>query len=456
MPTKAPSPALSSRASTALTDLLIGVLEYSDPFFRGGTSLSRLLSLAIGRELQLDEEELQAVELAALLRDLSRMALRAHLVPGRDIDAGEARRRIEGHVDLTLQLLEGFDLPDGARQAIRHHHENFDGSGYPDGLRGETIPLASRILTVADSFAAILAPRPYRLPRRIPGAVQEIQKGSGRQYDPQVVDALIRSLAKKGPHEFSFGLRHHVLVVHPEETVAHVLAIRLCSHGYLAEALSGADSVRERLRRTPVDALVLAPDYHESDIGAFVREVRSADAPVTLPIIMIGVKTVEQRVTLLEAGADVCFPVDMGFGELRAMLGTLMGQAARHRVEAHSDNASPAPWHALQGGIREFPLTWLLQMLKYDLRTAAIVLTKGTTGGIVYVDRGDPYHAETEDMIGESALGALLNWDEGSFVVQPDVRRAARTIDRPLMELLLENAVDQDHSRAIFGTVTTQ
>ena len=83
---------------------------------------------------------------------------------------------------------------------IRHHHERWDGNGYPDGLKGTDIPLYARILNVADSFHAMVSDRPYRKALPIEVAIEELKKNSGTQFDPQLVEAFLRALERSGLH----------------------------------------------------------------------------------------------------------------------------------------------------------------------------------------------------------------------------------------------------------------
>jgi hypothetical protein len=128
-----------------------------------------------------------------VLRDLGQVPLKGLISkPGSELGE-EGRRRVENHVETALELLASVNLPPGVRDVIRHHHERWDGGGYPDGLVGEAIPLGARIVAVADSFAAMISARPHRLPRRVPAAVEDIKAGAGKQYDPSVVNVLQRT-----------------------------------------------------------------------------------------------------------------------------------------------------------------------------------------------------------------------------------------------------------------------
>lgn len=447
-----------SGTSLELVDLLVGLLEFRDPYFRGGSSLTRLLATAVGTEMGYTPAQNAHLALAALLRDLGRVAVGGRLVASTasELD-GPARDSIERHVDTTLQLLEGVTLPPEVRGAVRHHHERWDGAGYPDRLSGEDIPLDARIIAVADSFAAMMAPRPYRLPKRIPEAVDELRSQSGTRYDAEVVAALVRVLARRDQRSLAFGLRHYVLVMDADEQAATATAAKLCSNGYLAEVVPDADSARERLKRSPIDALVLCARQPE-DAAVLLAEVRAGQPWRDIPVVVTNADDADIRVSLLESGADACFPRRTAFGELRATLASLLGRAVRTRAEAQSPSralsGSQSPWHALQGDLRDFPLGWLLQVMKYDSRTAVLSVWAGDDEGTICLERGDPSHAETRNAMGVDAVRQMLTWEQGTFVVHPNATTGDRTVDCSLMHLLLDQAVSEDHTNRVFGAVS--
>jgi CheY-like chemotaxis protein len=443
----------------AITDLLVGLLEYRDPFFRGSSSLTRLLAAAVGRELGLSEPDVHNLALAAVLRDLGRLALGGKLVTEpQAARTPEARRRIERHVDLALHLLEGINLPASVRYAVRHHHERWDGRGYPDGLAGEEIPLSARILAVVDSFAAMVAARPYRLPRKVPEAAAELQAEAGTRYDPDIVDALMRVLARRDQPQLGFVLRHHILIVSPDQPGATVTAAKLCSAGYLAEVAADIDTARERLRRVPVAAVMVGAELMNGEAVRFIRELRGHRTMGQLPIVVIDAPHVDDRVELLENGADVCFAPDASYSELYGTLGALIRRAFRQRSSSIRAAAAEgeSSWLALQGDIQDFPLTWLLQVMKYDGRTAAIGIRTADELGVIYLEGGDARHAHIRGGAkGEPALRQMLSWRKGHFTVEPDAHPPERTITTSITHLLLDQAVAEDHAAAgqIFGAV---
>lgn len=158
-----------------------------------GVHSTRLAEWAvrIGRDLGLDERALQDLEIAAILHDIGKIGTPDHILkkPARLTD--EERAIIQKHPEYgwaVLRVVPGFER---VSQFVLHHHEAFDGSGYPAGLRGDEIPLGSRIVTLLDSFDAMISSRPYRSGLPVEEAIRRLHAGTGTQFDPLVTPRFI-------------------------------------------------------------------------------------------------------------------------------------------------------------------------------------------------------------------------------------------------------------------------
>jgi putative nucleotidyltransferase with HDIG domain len=169
---------------------LARTIEAKDPYTGGHTERVARLALALAAQLGFDEEQLQAVNVGALIHDIGKIGIsdQVLLKPGKldDEEFAEIRR----HPEISSYIVADLELPPIVKQMVRSHHERYDGSGYPDALEGEEIPLAARILAVADALDAMTSDRPYR--KAIPVAIarEEIEKAAGMQFCPLVVAAL--------------------------------------------------------------------------------------------------------------------------------------------------------------------------------------------------------------------------------------------------------------------------
>ena len=154
--------------------------------------------MLIGEELGLDADRLERIRLAGLLHDVGKIGVADRILRKTGpLDADEAAA-MRGHVHVGYSVVEAAELLEEARWVL-HHHEHVDGSGYPHGLRGDDIPLESRIILVADAFEAITAERPYSPATSVNDALAELDAHAGAQFDRSM-----REGAPNGPRQKSF------------------------------------------------------------------------------------------------------------------------------------------------------------------------------------------------------------------------------------------------------------
>jgi diguanylate cyclase (GGDEF)-like protein len=193
--------------SAAAMETLAAAVDARDSHTAGHSRRVQTLALLLGRELGLSETELEALGHAARFHDVGKLAVpEAILLKSEklgDVDWVVVRR----HPEVGARLIEHLGFLDDALPAIRHHHERYDGTGYPDELAGEDIPLGARIIHLADALDAMLTSRPYRPALEALAALDQIRNGAGVQFCPRCVEALDRIMLAefaKGadvPHE---------------------------------------------------------------------------------------------------------------------------------------------------------------------------------------------------------------------------------------------------------------
>ena len=177
---------------------LVEVVELRDPYTAGHSlrvaDLARTLALDLGLTL----EEADAVASAGKVHDVGKVALDPRILGKTGpLEPGEvAQMRL--HPVHGAAVVAHFAAYGDGHRLVRHHHERWDGRGYPDGLAGEAIPLGARILSVADAFDALTSARPYQAPRSATGALAILVEGAGRQWDARVVDALLAHADRGG------------------------------------------------------------------------------------------------------------------------------------------------------------------------------------------------------------------------------------------------------------------
>ena len=171
---------------------LTAALETRDSETHGHSERVVSYSLRLGREYGLNSEEMKSLEFGSLLHDIGKIGVPDSILRKPAKLTEEEWVRMREHPLHGQQILRGIEFLQGAARVVAQHHEKWDGSGYPLGLRGEEIDICARIFAVADAFDAITSDRVYRRGKSYEAAAQELDDWAGRQFDPKVVEAFHR------------------------------------------------------------------------------------------------------------------------------------------------------------------------------------------------------------------------------------------------------------------------
>jgi len=186
------------RTLGGVIDVLVSTVESRDPYTAGHQRRVSDLSRAIATEMGLPRDTIEGVRVAGAVHDIGKISVPAEILskPGR-LTAIEFQL-IQAHVTIGYDILKPIRFSWPVAESVLQHHERFDGSGYPAGLAGSSIRVEARILAVADVVEAMASHRPYRPALGIEKALEEIHRGRGMQYDPDVVDACARLFEVRG------------------------------------------------------------------------------------------------------------------------------------------------------------------------------------------------------------------------------------------------------------------
>ena len=180
--------------STAAMESLSATVDARDAYTAGHSRRVQELALAIGRELGLSKAELDLLGHAALFHDIGKLAIPDAILLKPATLTHDEWDLMQRHAEEGARIIDRLGFLQDAVPAIRHHHERFDGTGYPDGLKGQDIPLGARIIHVADALDSMLTTRIYRAARPAQEAMEELKRAAGSQFCPRCVAALERIL----------------------------------------------------------------------------------------------------------------------------------------------------------------------------------------------------------------------------------------------------------------------
>jgi len=174
---------------------LLGTVSAKDRYTLGHSERVMDYAVMIGRAMGLRGERIRLIKIAALLHDIGKVEIPESVLNKSDPLSEEDIKLLQKHPSYSADILEPLSSIDQLIDSIKYHHERFDGTGYPSGIKGNDIPLEARILCVADSFDAMLSDRPYRKGMKINEVIAELERNSGTQFDPYAVQAFLSALS---------------------------------------------------------------------------------------------------------------------------------------------------------------------------------------------------------------------------------------------------------------------
>jgi putative nucleotidyltransferase with HDIG domain len=192
-----------NRLYLSTVETLATAIDAKDEVTHGHIRRVQVGAVALAKELGIsDGPTIQAIEAAALLHDTGKIAVPEHILnkPGKLTPAEFEKMKL--HAPIGAEILSAIEFPYPVVPIVRHHHENWDGTGYPDSIRGESIPIGARILSVVDCFDALTSDRPYRRRMTNEAAIAILVERRGTMYDPVIVDTFVRTYERLMPaHE---------------------------------------------------------------------------------------------------------------------------------------------------------------------------------------------------------------------------------------------------------------
>ena len=171
--------------------VLIGAIDAKDPYTRGHSDRVRKMSMSMGTKLGFNEMRLESLEYGALLHDIGKIGIKDEVLQKQGSLSPEEYQNMQEHPLIGVKIVEGIDFFKDKMTMIRHHHEHFDGSGYPDGLDGEAIPLEARIIAIADAFDAMTSKSPHRGGMAIMDVIGELEKNKAKKFDPHILEIFL-------------------------------------------------------------------------------------------------------------------------------------------------------------------------------------------------------------------------------------------------------------------------
>ena len=424
-------------------DVLVGLIELGDPHFRGSSHRMTRLVRAVADELPLPAELVREVVLACLLKDIGKATVDPALAAQETDLEGPQIEAMREHAPAGARLLEHITFPWNVLPVIRHHHERYDGTGYPEGLKGREIPLGARIIAVVDAYVAMCSPRPYRVAMNVEQAVDELERQAGHQFDPEVVEALIRVL-EKTPAAQKGGEKLSVLVCDADPEFRKVLEMRLINDGYDVRCVETADEALESILALAPQLVLAEVDGEGSDAFQLLRELRKDPSFQHVPFAFLARSESRLlKIRALRQGVDDFLVKDNDLEEVLARVQNILTRESARRGEGLKRAK-----RGVTGQLDNMGLPDIVQTLTIGMKTALVALSHDDQTGRIWFRDGAVVHAKCGELQGETAFHAMARWTTGEFSIEHGIKSRRTTIECDPMFLVMESMRLMDEASA--------
>lgn len=180
-----------------LVNTLSSIIDLKDPYTARHCEFVAKCSVLIGRELKLTDGQMKKLEQAAYLHDIGKIMVDVGILNKCESLTDREMMQIRTHSEKGMRILTLFGFSNMVVDAAWHHHERWDGNGYPDGLRGKSIGAMTRIVSISDAVAAMAEDRPYKRHLADEDIIKELEKGKRKQFEPELADVVISLIKEK-------------------------------------------------------------------------------------------------------------------------------------------------------------------------------------------------------------------------------------------------------------------
>lgn len=434
---------LGNDALVDTIDVVIGLLEVDDRNFGGSSHQCGQLARSVATQLGCPPQGVQEIVLGTLLRDIGRVGMPASIEATEGPLDDEQREQMRGHVETSIRLLEHVQFPWKVLPIIRHHHERYDGKGYPDGLRGREIPLGARIVAVVDAWVAMTSPRSHRDARDPDAAMSELMCEAGHQFDPEIVEALQAVVFEHARTRVESG-RPTALLIDSDLEFRRLFKLKLVNNGFDVIVADDTEAGPLAMAGSPADIVLVDIDANPEAAFAWLHEMRTDDSKPTPPFVALSSE--RDRVVRLRAlrrGIDDLMLKQNDLEELAARVENVL---IRETVRA--EGVKREMRRGISGDLENLSMPDIVQTVVVGMKTACVTIKAGRRTGKIWFENGMPQRAECGKKRGENAFYEIVTWDKGGFLIEHGITAGEANLEGDAMFLLMEGLRRMDEGAA--------
>jgi len=281
------------------------MVNSKDAYNQGHSEKKAFYAASIAYELGFGSREIEIIKISTLLHDIGKIGINKELLqkPGKLTKI--EFKTVKKHPLISERILTAAGFPEQVLSAIRSHHESPDGTGYPDGLCEDEIPIEASIIKVADAFGAMTSDRPYRKALSFQEAMKELKQSAGKEFDSKVVNAFLQVIEleeRRKTKKRAFTKR--ILVGDNDLLNANLLAYSLEKEGFDTLCAYSGEEVLDKVYNAYPDLILLNVSLSDILVSNICRRLKNDPRSTYIPIVTFGAKNALEEIKILESGAD--------------------------------------------------------------------------------------------------------------------------------------------------------
>jgi CheY-like chemotaxis protein len=380
--------------------------------FRGHSAQVARQSALIARRMGLQPREVMHTNLAAYLHDLGKKPDKHFTLPSIAKSEGfkqDARRYLRA----PIKLFETVHLPAGVNAVLAHLYEAYDGTGLPQGVKGDDIPSGARIIAAVDAFLDLTrsAQNPFGRVLTKPEAIAQMRSEAGKLFDPVVVDTLAILQSGDLLRQRLENDGRQVVIADPDEATRTDLLDALSKQGLVAQTVMKLDGVVDAVLAGDADVIGVGLAYGVGDLVALLQFVRTRPESASVPIVVLGEPTdAGSRDRIAQAGVSAFLPSSANPDETGAQIRGLLVDRVEHG----------GPGHLVKGSFDEMGPVELLRTLGRTRKWGRLNVRNGPQEGYLQVEKGRAVFATYAGKQGDEALANMFGTHQAEFSYDPD------------------------------------
>ncbi len=393
-------------------NILVGLMEMNRKEFRGHSAQVARQSTLIARRIGLSPRDVAHISIASYLHDLGKRPDK-HFTLTANAKSPEVKADAKRHIRAPIKLFETVHLHGGVNAVLAQLYEAYDGSGVPQGVKGEDISAGARIIAAVDAFLDLTRNpfNPYGRPLTKAEALDHLRGEAGKLYDPVVVDSIAHLQSGDLLRQRVDTDGRMVIVADPDEGVRTDLNDALNKIGLVVHTVIKLDGVIDAVLAGEADTLVVGLAYGVQDLVNLAGFVRARPESASVPILVVGEPTdLQTRDRLANVGISAFLPTPINPDDAAGVVKGLYVD----RIE------NGGPGHTVRGSFDELAASELAKLLGKGRKTGRLLVRNGPQEGFLHVEKGRAVFATYAGKNAEAAVAGMLALPQAEFSWEPE------------------------------------